>query len=82
MLQFFCETFFIVFTGSAVGFLLSYGIVTFLGMLPIKDYVGTPVISMEVVVTTISVLVIVGLSSGLMPARRASNLDVIECLRT
>ena len=51
-------------------------------MLPIKDYVGTPVISMEVVVTTISVLVIVGLSSGLMPARRASNLDVIECLRT
>ena len=82
MLQFFCETFFIVCTGSVIGFLISYGIVTFLGMLPIKDYVGTPVISIEVVITTISVLVLVGLSSGLMPARRASNLDVIECLRT
>jgi ABC-type lipoprotein release transport system permease subunit len=31
---------------------------------------------------TVCVLAIVGLSAGLMPARRAANLDVVECLRT
>ena len=82
LFQFFSETFFIVFTGSVIGFIISYGIITALSLLPIKDYVGTPVLSMEVVVITVFVLITVGLLSGLMPARRASNLDVVGCLRT
>jgi len=82
LFQFFSETFFIVFTGSAIGFIISYGIIFALSFLPIKEYVGTPVLSMEVVLVTIFVLITVGLLSGLMPARRASNLDVVECLRT
>jgi putative ABC transport system permease protein len=82
LFQFFSETFFIVFTGSAIGFIISYGIIAALSYLPIKEYVGTPVLSMEVVIVTILVLIAVGLLSGLMPARRASNLDVVECLRT
>ena len=80
--QFFAETFFIVFTGSTVGFLIASGIITLLAMLPIKEYVGVPVLSFEVVGVTVFVLITVGLLSGLMPARRASNLDVVECLRT
>lgn len=82
LFQFFSETFFIVFTGSLVGFIISYGIIAALSFLPIKEYVGTPVLSIEVVAVTIFVLITVGLLSGLMPARRASNLDVVECLRT
>ncbi|MGD0036358.1 MAG: ABC transporter permease [Bacteroidota bacterium] len=82
LFQFFSETFFIVFIGSVIGFIISYGIITALSLLPIKDYVGIPVLSMEVVVITVLVLITVGLLSGLMPARRASNLDVVECLRT
>ena len=82
LFQFFSETFFIVFTGSAIGFIISYGIIFALSFLPIKEYVGTQVFSMEVVLVTIFVLITVGLLSGLMPARRASNLDVVECLRT
>jgi putative ABC transport system permease protein len=81
LFQFFSETFFIVFTGSVIGFVISYGIIAALSFLPIKEYVGTPVLSIEVVVVTIFVLITVGLLSGLMPARRASNLDVVECLR-
>jgi putative ABC transport system permease protein len=81
MLQFFSETFFIVFTGSGIGFLLAYGIILMLGYMPIKEYVGTPELSIEVVVTTVIVLMTVGLLAGLMPARRASNLDPVECLR-
>ena len=82
LFQFFSETFFIVFTGSAIGFLISYGIIALLGMLPITDYVGTPEMSMEVVGIAVSVLITVGLIAGLMPARRAANMDVVECLRT
>jgi putative ABC transport system permease protein len=82
LVQFFTETFFIVFTGSAIGFLISYGIIAVLSMIPIKEYVGTPELSIEVVGITIFVLITVGLLSGLMPARRASNIDVVECLRT
>jgi putative ABC transport system permease protein len=82
LFQFFSETFFIVFTGSAIGFIISYGIIAALSFLPIKEYVGTPVLSMEVVLITVFVLITVGLLAGLMPARRASNLDVVECLRT
>ncbi len=82
LFQFFSETFFIVFTGSAIGFMISYGIVALLSMMPIKEYVGIPELSFEVVGVTIFVLITVGLLSGLMPARRASNIDVVECLRT
>jgi putative ABC transport system permease protein len=82
LVQFFTETFFIVFTGSVIGFLISYGIIALLSMIPIKEYVGVPELSFEVVGITIFVLITVGLLSGLMPARRASNIDVVECLRT
>ena len=82
LFQFFSETFFIVFTGSIVGFLISYGIILLLGLMPIKEFVGTPEFSIEVVGLTVSVLIVVGVLSGLMPARRASNIDVVECLRT
>lgn len=82
MFQFFMETFFIIFLGSSIGFLIAIGIIQVVQLLPIKEYVGTPEISWEVVAVTISVLTIVGLSAGMMPARRAANLDVVECLRT
>jgi len=82
MLQFFMETFFIIGLGSAIGFMIAVGIVAVMQLLPIKEYVGTPEISLSVVVATVSILGIIGLLAGLMPARRAANLDVVECLRT
>jgi putative ABC transport system permease protein len=51
-------------------------------MIPIKDYVGTPEFSMQVALIAMGVLSSIGLAAGLLPARRAANLDVIECLRT
>ena len=82
MFQFFMETLFIVSIGSVVGFAISYGIITALQFVPIKDFVGTPEMSPEVVIATVSVLSVVGLAAGLLPARRAAGLDVVECLRT
>jgi len=81
LLQFFSETFMIVGFGAAIGFLISWGIVSVLQLIPVKDYIGTPEISLTVVLSTISILGIIGLSAGMMPARRAANLNVVECLK-
>ena len=82
LFQFFMETFFIVGLGSAIGFLIALGIIKALQYVPIKEYVGTPEFSAEVAIATVTILCIIGLAAGLMPARKAANLDVVECLRT
>jgi len=82
LFQFFMETFFIIFLGSFVGFLIAYGIIEVMQLIPIKEFVGAPVLSMDVVIITATILTLIGLAAGLMPARRAANLDVVECLRT
>ena len=82
LFQFFMETFFIVGLGSALGFLIAFGIIQVLQYVPIKEYVGPPELSLEVAIATVTILCVIGLFAGLMPARRAANLDVVECLRT
>lgn len=81
LFQFFMETFFIIALGSALGFVIAYVVIQLLQFIPIKEFVGTPILSMEVVAATIFVLLIIGFVAGLMPAKRAANLDVVECLR-
>jgi putative ABC transport system permease protein len=81
LLQFFAETFMIVGLGAGIGFLIGWGIVKVMQLVPVQDYIGTPEISLPVVISTISILAAIGLSAGMMPARRAANLDVVECLR-
>ena len=79
--QFFLETAFIIGIGATIGFGIAFGLIQALQYLPIKEFVGTPVMSWEVVAVTVMVLSVIGLSSGLMPARKAANLNVVECLR-
>jgi putative ABC transport system permease protein len=79
--QFFMETFFIISLGSSIGFVIAWGITKALQFIPIKEFVGTPEISLPVVATTAVVLSMIGLAAGLLPARRAANLNVVDCLR-
>ena len=81
LLQFSAETFMVVGLGAAIGFLLGWLIVSALQLIPVKEYVGTPEISLPVVISTMSILAAIGLAAGMMPARRAANLDVVDCLR-
>lgn len=81
MIQFFLETFMIVGIGAAAGYLIGWGLVQAMQNIPIKEFVGTPYFSPEVGIIAFAVLGIVGLASGFLPAWRASQLDVVECLR-
>jgi putative ABC transport system permease protein len=82
MMQFFMETFFIIALGALIGFTISYGLIAILQFIPIREFVGTPEFSAEVVGITVSVLMLIGLAAGLMPARKAAGLNVVECLKT
>lgn len=79
--QFFLETFVIIGLGAAVGYTIGWLLVQALQNIPIKDFVGTPYFSPEVGLIAFAVLGFVGFAAGLMPAWRASRLDVVECLR-
>lgn len=82
LFQFFMETFFIIALGAVLGFVIALGITQLLQFIPIKQFVGTPEISIEVSLATVVILLLIGLAAGLMPARKAANLNVVECLRT
>ena len=61
--------------------MIAYVIIQLLQFIPIKEFVGTPKMSWEVVVATVGVLSAIGLAAGLMPARKAASLNVVDCLR-
>jgi putative ABC transport system permease protein len=81
LFQFFAETFLIVGLGALCGFSFSYGIVWLLSFVPLQDFVGTPTISPLVGAVTLSLLAAIAFMAGLFPARKAANLDPVECLR-
>jgi putative ABC transport system permease protein len=79
--QFFTETFMIIGMGAAAGYGIGWLLVQVTQNLPIKEFVGAPYFSPTVGLIAFIVLSIVGFSAGLLPAWRASRLDIVECLR-
>jgi putative ABC transport system permease protein len=83
MAQFFAETFFITFVGAVIGFLIAWGIVSVARMMPpaAKEGLGTPSIDPLVALVSIAIIAAIAFFAGYFPARKAANLDPIECLR-
>jgi putative ABC transport system permease protein len=90
LIQFLLEALVITFLGGLLGIVLSYLLVTFLGHRPfLAQLLDDPtletdiflMLSSDVVLTATSILMLVGVLSGLWPAMRASKTDPIESLR-
>jgi putative ABC transport system permease protein len=82
MVQFIAETFLIVGLGAVLGFLVSAALVALGGMLPLQDEIGRPTVSPAVAAATIALLSAIAFLAGLFPARKAANMDPVECLRS
>lgn len=79
--QFFTETFMIIGVGAAAGYGIGWILVEATQNIPIKEFVGAPYFAPEVGLIAFAVLGFVGFAAGLLPAWRASRLDIVECLR-
>ncbi len=84
LLQFFGESLMITLLGGLIGFGLAAAVVGAVGVLPVKglsDFIGTPSLNPAIIVSTILILLAIGIVSGLIPARAAASTDPIQALR-
>jgi putative ABC transport system permease protein len=82
--QFIFETMVLISISAFIGFLLALGLIMLMAALPlesVKEAVGTPELNPMVVLVTIIILGTIGFLAGYFPARRASRLNVVDCLR-
>jgi putative ABC transport system permease protein len=79
--QFFLESTAIVSIGALIGFVLSLGLVRLVRFGEMEEFIGVPVVSPAVAIITMTLLGLIALLAGWFPARKAANLDPVECLR-
>jgi len=78
--QFLVETLTLTAVGGVLGLLITLGVIA---VFPhaLDEYVGTPEASPVVILTTATLLGVIGTLAGYFPARRASQLDPVVALK-
>jgi len=81
--QFFAESLTIMLVGGVIGFALSALVLKAARFFPgnFIEFVGTPVLNPLVIVSTVLILLVIGVVAGMIPARTAASTDPIEALR-
>jgi putative ABC transport system permease protein len=78
--QFFAESVVVTVLSGIIGYGVGVGICVLLNAAPLPDIVPKPVISPIAVIGSLLTLSIITFSAGLYPARRAAELEPIQCL--
>ena len=85
MSQFLLESLIITILGGALGVFSSMVLVKIWAAIPMEadwaQWLGKPVISLEIAVITSLILGIIGMLSGIFPSRKAASVNPVESLR-
>lgn len=81
MSQLIVESLLMTAIGGLFGFFIAKFFEMAFPMLNLTEYVGDPIIAMDAVIATISIIGTIGFLAGFFPARRAANLNPVEALR-
>jgi putative ABC transport system permease protein len=87
MSQFVFEALLLSLSGGAVGLVVSGVVVWAVNQIPLDgdnaamQYIARPALSPGIALICVSILVGIGLFAGLLPARKAANVDPVESLR-
>ncbi len=86
--QFVFESLLISFLGGGIGLTFSWLVITGVRMIPFDpnemgpmQFMGRPILDVNLMLMTIGVLAAIGLLAGIFPARRAAAMDPVESLR-
>ncbi len=79
--QFFSESVAITILSGTLGYALGVGLCVLLQSAPLPDFVPKPIVSVIAIVGSLVTLSLITVSAGMYPARRAADMDPIECLR-
>jgi putative ABC transport system permease protein len=83
--QFVFEALLISFLGGMIGLAVSALVVIGVNAIPGDDhamqYIANPILSWPITLICVSILLMIGLLAGILPARRAAAVDPVEALR-
>ncbi|RJP71125.1 MAG: FtsX-like permease family protein [Candidatus Abyssobacteria bacterium SURF_17] len=80
-LQFIVESVFVTFLAGLIGVLIGCSICLLIGLFNLPRFVAAPVIDPFVMLIAFLTITLVGILSGILPALRASRMQVVEALR-
>jgi putative ABC transport system permease protein len=78
--QFFAESVVITILSGLIGYCFGVGICLLMANVPLPDFVPKPIISPAAVILSLLTLSLITVSAGIYPARRAAELEPVECL--
>ncbi len=78
--QFFAESVFITALSGLIGYCFGVGICLLMAYAPLPDFVPKPIVSPAAVVGSLLTLSLITVSAGMYPARRAAEMEPIQCL--
>ena len=78
--QFFAESAVITALSGFLGYCFGVGICVVMAHVPLPEIVPAPIVSPAAVITSLITLSIITVSAGMYPARRAAEMDPVQCL--